>query len=73
MSRAGSTAHSVHKSTTSDSDAAASLQGGVHLSQDTAEKTPSPRTGNVREEEITDTDVLWLDWDGPTDPMNPQK
>lgn len=60
---------SAHKSSTPN--AAASLQGG-HLTDDTTEKGPKPRTSNVSEEP-SDADVLLVDWDGPIDPMNPKK
>lgn len=56
----------------STSDVAASLQGG-RLSEDTAEKSPIPRTANVNQETSSDASVLWVDWDGPNDPMNPKK
>jgi hypothetical protein len=45
---------------------------GEHLSKDTTEKVPQTRTENVSEE-TSDANVLWVDWDGPEDPMNPKK
>ena len=67
MSRAGSTTN-THKPT---SDATAPLQG-ERLSEDNTEKIPQTRTENVRED-TSDADILWVDWDGPGDPMNPKK
>ena len=48
---------------------------GERLSEDTSEKDPKTRTGSVSKETTVDdsNDVLWVDWDGPTDPMNPKK
>lgn len=61
--------HSTHNSTTSTTDVAASSAAG--------EKGPNEtRTENVSEVASThsadSSDVLWLDWDGPGDPTNPQ-
>ena len=74
MSRAGSLATTnlpptIHKSATSDP--AAPLQG-ERLSEVTTEKVPQTRTENVSEE-TCDANILWVDWDGPGDPMNPKK
>jgi hypothetical protein len=55
---------SIHKSTTSDT------AQGERLSEETIEESPEPRTVNVSEET---SDMLWVDWDGPNDPMNPKK
>lgn len=54
---------SIHKSTTSDT------AQGERLSEETIEESPEPRTVNVSEET---SDMLWVDWDGPNDPMNPK-
>ena len=56
------------------SDGATPLQG-ERLFEDTAEKVPQKSTEIIREETTVDdaNDVLWVDWDGPTDPMNPKK
>jgi hypothetical protein len=62
---------------TSDATAQNTLQG-ERLFEDSAasEKVPQTlaRTEIIREETtVDDNDVLWVDWDGPTDPMNPKK
>ena len=77
MSRAGSTTN-LPSSTTHNSmasDAAAPLQS-ERLSDGTIDKLPRTRTDseNVRQETPVDNaNVLWVDWDGPEDPMNPKK
>lgn len=46
---------------------------GERLSEDT---TGTERLGVLQtkpEEETSDANVLWVDWDGPGDPMNPKK
>ena len=48
------------------------LHQGEHPLEDTAEKSPLQRIVNVNKE-TSDVDVLWVDWDGPKDPMNPKK
>lgn len=44
-------------------------------SEDTNEKVPHTRTENVTAEtsDASHANVLWVDWDGPGDPMNPKK
>ena len=69
MSRATNLPPIAHNSSTSN--ATASHQGG-RLSKDATEKHPQARTENVSEE-TSDANVLWVDWDGPGDPMNPKK
>ena len=66
MSRAGSTTNLPH------SDVVAPLQGERRLSDDATEKVPQTRTENTSEE-TSEANVLWVDWDGPGDPMNPKK
>jgi hypothetical protein len=63
MSRAGSTTNLPPVSSTSDAE---------RLSDDTTEKGSQPRTENVSQD-TSDANVLWVDWDGPGDPMNPKK
>ena len=68
MSSAGSTTNLpplAHES--SSSDAAGPLQG-ERLPEDIIEKVSE----NVSEE-TSDANVMWVDWDGPEDPMNPKK
>ena len=43
-----------------------------HLSAIT-EKSPEPGIVNVIQKEASEADILWVDWDGPKDPMNPKK
>ena len=43
-----------------------------HLSVIT-EKSPEPGIVNVIQKEASEADILWVDWDGPKDPMNPKK
>ena len=63
MSRTGSTTNLPVKSSTSDTAAVRE-----HSSEDKS------RTVNVSEETPDSSDsVYWVDWDGPDDPMNPQK
>lgn len=71
MSRAGSTTNLPIAQNSSTSDAAARLHV-ERLSEDTTEKVTQTRTENVSEE-TSDANVLWVDWDGPGDPMNPKK
>ena len=75
MSRAGSKTNlpSTTTHTSATSDAAAPLRG-ERLSEleDITEKVPQKITENVSEE-TADANVLWVDWDGPEDPMNPKK
>ncbi|KAF8154426.1 MFS polyamine transporter [Crassisporium funariophilum] len=61
-------ASSSHASSTSD--AAATLPG-ERLSEDANEESTQKRTTNVSAEEA-DSDILWVDWDGPKDPLNPK-
>ena len=73
MSRTGSTTN-LPPPHTATSEVAASLEG-EHLSEYTADNCPTPRTNVSEVEDGTDadSDVLWLGWDGPDDPMNPKK
>ena len=69
MSREGLTTNlppTAHKSPSSDA-----LQS-ERLSEDTTEKVSKTKTENVTPE-TSDANVLWVDWDGPEDPMNPKK
>lgn len=70
MSRGLSTTNlppTVHKSETSDT--AAQLKG-ERLSEDTASE--QTRSENASEE-TSDSNILWVNWDGPGDPMNPKR
>ena len=71
MSRASNLPPIAHNSSTSN--ATASHQGG-RLSEDPTEtlKYPKARTENLSKE-TSEGDVLWVDWEGPGDPMNPKK
>ena len=74
MSRAGSTTNLSPITQLSTSNAAASLQGpGKRLSEDTTEKIPQQTTAENVSTETSDGNVLWVDWDGPGDPVNPKK
>ena len=70
MSRAGSTTNLPP--ITHESSTAASLQRLSDDASHATEKTPQTRTENISEE-TSDANVLWVDWDGPGDPMNPKK
>ena len=48
------------------------LHQGEHPLEHAAEKSLLPITVTVNKE-TSDVDVLWVDWDGPKDPMNPKK
>ncbi|KAF8800056.1 MFS polyamine transporter [Phlegmacium glaucopus] len=64
MSRSGSITNlppSLHKS---------SLEGERH-SEDNDENSPNPKTENASEK-TSESDILWVDWDGPEDPLNPK-
>lgn len=70
MSRPGSTPN-LPQSATEDT-ATTSLH--VQTDDHTTEKAPHKKTGTETvSEETSDTNVMWVDWDGPGDPMNPKK
>lgn len=67
-----------HRRLSSRSDSADILPG-EKLPEDTEDAQLEPpheveeSSAEGRESADSDSDVLWVDWDGPEDPMNPKK